>query len=238
MAAMTRLILLPVLCLLAAWTSPAPDLVVYCTPTLTHALTQTAALYRASRHIPVRIFAGPPAAIEGLIGHMARADIAVADAPTLDALAAAHLIATARLDLGADPYVLAAAAPTQTGTLAHLLASNTIVVSDPTSAASFDGRALLASLDASPAHTIGAADTPQITYAVEHAPGRLGLLPLTSVRASPSLAVASALKLPPARIAAAATIHGQSPSTADFLAFLQTPSARAALTAAGLEPPP
>ncbi len=243
MAAMIRAwfqaasIVVPALVLLPAWTSPAPDLVVYCTPTLTDALSRTAALYRAYRHIPVRIFAGPPAAIEGLIAHRARADIAIADAPTLDALAAAQLISSPRLYLGADPYVLAAPAQTAPDTLPHLLATHTVVVSDPTSAASFDGRALLTALPQAPAHTLGAADTPEIVYATEHAADRLGLLPLTSVHATPLLAVAATLNLPPARIEAAATTSGQSPSTADFLAFLQTQAARSALRAAGLEPP-
>ncbi len=234
---MTRAARLAPLILLAGWTSPAPDLVIYCPPTLVHALTQTAALYRADRHVPVRIFAGPPAAIEGLIAHMARADIAIADTPTIDALAAAHLVFPARLDLGADPFVLAAPAQTAPDALPHLLASQTIVVSDPTSAASFDGRALLARLTPTPPQTLGAADTPQIAYAVEHAPNRLGLLPLTSVRATTLLTVAATLPLPPAQIQAAATTHGQSPSTADFLAFLQTQAARSALHDAGLEPP-
>jgi ABC-type molybdate transport system substrate-binding protein len=229
--------LVPVLLLLPAWTSPAPDLVVYCTPTLADALTQAGRRYTAARHIPVRIFAAAPAGIEGLIAHMARADIAVADSPTLDVLAAAQLIAPTRLDLGADPYVLAAPAAATPGPLPHLLVSQTIVVTDPTSAASFDGQALLAGLSPHPTHSIGAADTPEIVYAVEHTPNRLGLLPLTSVRATNLLTVAAALPFAPMPIQAAATTHGQSPSTAGFLAFLQSPAAQSVLREAGLELP-
>jgi ABC-type molybdate transport system substrate-binding protein len=90
-----------------AWTSPVPDIVVYCQPSLMHALTMIGGQYRASRHVKVHIFEAESASIDGLVAHMARDDVVVSDAATIDRLAVRNLVQKQpQAVLGLDRYVL------------------------------------------------------------------------------------------------------------------------------------
>ncbi|MGL1553586.1 hypothetical protein ACSTHM_23415, partial [Vibrio parahaemolyticus] len=76
-----------------------------------------------------------PSGVSGLVRHRARADVVLADAATIDGLIASHLVRPeTRVAFGADPFILARDA----GSSAQLPQA-TILIPDPTDAASFDG---------------------------------------------------------------------------------------------------
>lgn len=216
-----------------AWNSPAPDVVLYCTPALAPPLAEIARRYTAASHVEVHIFLAPPDGLIGLIKHRARADVAVADTPTLDALAAGGLVRRDSVaPLGRDPFVLIArdgAVPPPASATA---------LPDPTTAASFDGRAVLltATPPVSPARVIGVSDTPDVAAAVR-SDGILGLVHVTEAHA-PGLRVAATLNAPPTPMSGGLVINGQSANAAAFLTFIAGPEGAAILRAAGMEPNP
>jgi ABC-type molybdate transport system substrate-binding protein len=190
-----------------AWDSPAPDVVLYCTPAMQAPLREVAALYTAANGVAVHILVGSPDGQAGLIAHRARADVLVAEAPVIERLDAEHLIRPGSIvSLGADGFVLIsqAGARVPTGaTPAQLVAAHTIVLPDPTSAGSFDGAAVLrASLTAGASSAnrpladgarandppatetpriMGVADTPTVIALVQNDATLLGVVNRTEV---------------------------------------------------------
>lgn len=213
-----------------AWNSPAPDVVLYCTPALEAPLRDVARRYTAASGVEVHIFTAPPDGLIGLIKHRARADVVIADTPTLDTLAAGHLLRSGSATaLGQDPFVLIARdGPAQP-------APSATVLPDPTTAASFDGRAVLqaASPPLSPAHVIGVSDTPEVA-AMVRAEGNWGLVHVTEAHA-PGLRVAETVNAPPTPMSGALVSNGQSANSAALLAFIAGAEGSAVLRAAGME---
>jgi len=216
-----------------AWNSPAPDVVLYCTPALEAPLADVARRYTAASGIEVHLFTAPPDGLFGLIKHRARADVVVADTPTLEALAAASLLrAGSSAALGRDPFVLIARAGEAPA------APSATVLPDPTTAASFDGRAVLqtATPPVSPARIIGVSDTPEVAAMVRNG-GFLGLVHATEAHA-PGLRLAEAVGAPPTPMSGALVANGQSANAAALLAFIASDQGAAVLRAAGMEPGP
>ncbi len=224
-----------------AWDSPVPDVVLYCTPAMQAALRDVAGHYTARSGIEVHVFVAPPDGLIGLIKHRARDDVVVGDTPTLQLLLAGGFLRQGSMvALGQDPYVLVTSgetAATPAGTAAQLLVSHMTVLPDPTTAASFDGRAILHAADPSSPSTsvIGVADTTTVIATVLGDRHLLGLVNATEVGAS-GLMKAATLRAPPASISGALVTNGQSAKAGDLLAFIQGPEGRATLQAAGLEP--
>ncbi len=216
-----------------AWDSPVPDVVLYCAPALEAPLSEIARRYTETSHVEVHMFVAPPDGLFGLIKHRARADVVVADTPTLDRLAADGLIRPGSVAaLGRDPFVLIARdgpAPA---------ASTATVLPDPTTAASFDGRAVLhaATPPVSPAQIIGVSDTPEVATMVRE-DGLVGLVHATEAHAS-GLHVAEAVGAPPTPMSGALVALGQSANAAALLAFIGSAQGAAVLRAAGMEPQP
>jgi hypothetical protein len=134
--------------------------------------------------------------------------------------------------LGGDPFVLIVRdgpAPA---------ASTATVLPDPTTAASFDGRAVLqaATPQVLPARIIGVSDTPEVTAMVRN-DRILGLVHATEAHA-PGLHVAEAVGAPPTPISGALVANGQSANAAALLAFIGSAQGAAVLRAAGMEPQP
>ena len=222
---------------LGAWTSPAPDVVVYSLPSLARTLHGAAARFTERTRVPVHLFVAPPDGLIGLLTHRARADLVVADRPTLDRMAATKLIrGDTEITIGGDAYVLIARADavlSPAGAVAVLLATHPTVVTDPTTAASFDGRAILATVS----HTIplGVADTPIVVASVRADPRLLGLVRRTEA-SSDGVHEVAALSIPATPIAAALVTQNQSTQAANLLAFIASPEARPMLHDAGLDP--
>ena len=224
-----------------AWESPAPDVVIYCTPGL---LPPVAAIGKRFEHqtgIPVHFFVSPPAGLSGLIVHRARADVLVADGGTVGALAqSGALRAASVVQLGQDPFVLAGrAGGAGAAPFDQALAHHRVAVPDATSAASFDGAALLRvaapSFDAG--SIIGVADTPDVAAEIRSDASVVGVLEATAAH-QPGLAALATLPVPAEPVAAALVTNGQSHNAAALLAAFATPEGRAVLQAYGMEARP
>ena len=224
----------------AAWNAPVPDVVLYCTPAMTGALAQAAKRYTAHAHVEVHIFTAPPDGILGLLKHRARDDVVVADAATLQTLAEGRMVRPDTVVvLGQDPYVLvgkAGGAQPADATAAQLVTARRTVLPDPTTAASFDGGAVLRAAlpGASPAGEIGVADTPTVIDTVRRNAGLLGLVQQTEAHGA-GVAQVAVLNVPASVISGGLVTNGQSANAAALLAFLTGPEAQAALRKAGLE---
>ena len=223
-----------------AWDSPAPDVVLYCTPAMQASLRALATRYTAASGVPVHILVGSPDGQTGLIVHRARADVLVAEAPVIGTLNAQHLIREGSIvTLGTDGFVLirqAGASVPSGATPAQLVAAHTTVVPDPTSAGSFDGAAVLREAvpaDAAP-RIMGVADTPTVIARVQADATLLGVVNNTAPKHA---RIETAAALPAAAIAidGALLSNGQSRNAAALLAFIASTQGRATLGAAGLE---
>ncbi len=220
--------------------SSAPDVVLYCTPALQAPLHQAAEQYRAANHVEIHILVSSPDGQAGLIRHRARADVIIGEASLIGTLAAEHLLRSGSVvPLGADPFVLIirkGVTLPHGATPAQLLAAHTMVLTDATTAASFDGSAILhaAVPDAKPTRSIGVADTPTVIALIAHDPSLLGLVNRTEATGA-DIAEAAALAAPPAPISGALCKNGQSRNAASLLAFIAGPQGRAILQSAGLE---
>jgi len=217
-----------------AWDSPAPDVVLYCIPALQAPLAEIARRYTASSHVDVHIFIAPPDGLIALIKHPARADVVVADARTLTTLAAGGLLRPGPVTpLGGDPFVLIA------GDGQAPAAPSATVLPDPTTAASFDGRAVLAEATPplAPARLIGVSDTPEVAAMVRNDAGLVGLVHATEAHAA-GLRVRATLNAPPTPMSGGLVANGQSANSAALLAFITSAEGAAVLHAAGMEPRP
>ncbi len=232
----------------------APDVVVYCDPTLAAALRAVSRVYRAQTGVPVRVLAAPgPLSVE-LIAHGTRNDVLVTQADWLDGAAARRLVdPSTRSQAWLDPTVLAgreatpaAAVPEpaalmqpafmQAG-LEQALAGGKLGVIDPTQPGGPDGPALAGKLGWQ-VPLAGEIDGPGVAFLVATGAARLGLLPRSAALAPPGLVVLATLPeaaAPPVRYAAAVSKNIQSRNAAPFMAFLRTAPAQDALRAAGLE---
>lgn len=223
----------------AAWTSPAPDVVLYCTPALEGALGEVADKYTASSHVAVHVFVAPPDGLLGLLKHRARDDVVVADDATIQRLAADGLVrAGTPVQLGKDPYVLIgnddATLPDGDGAAA-LLAAHATVLPDPTTASSFDGAAVLhAAVPGAAYRTIGVADTWTVVARVRDDRDLLGLVQRTESGGAHVRKIAD-LQAAPMAMAGALVTQGQSGNAAAFLAFVAGADGKAILLKAGLE---
>lgn len=226
-----------------AWNSPAPDIVLYCPPALDAALHGVASDFRALTGVEVHIFVAPPDGLIGLIRHRARDDVVVADAATIATLVAGGAVRPdSVVGLGQDPFVLIARAgsPVPQGAgVKQLVASYPTVLPDPTTAASFDGAAVLQqdTQGAGPAHVIGVSDTPEVIARVREDGSLIGLVHQTEA-AGPGIAQAAILQSAPTPISGALVTNGQSANAARLLAYIAGPDGHATLRKAGLEAKP
>ena len=162
----------------AAWVSPAPDVVLYCPAALEGALDQVAARYTSATHVPVHVFTGTAYRLQGLLKHRARADVVVADARAVQDWAAGGLVrADTVTRVGRNAYVLVARSDADWphADAATLLTDHAAVLTDPTTAAEFDGAAILhAAVPQNAARSIGVADTTTVLERVRADGGAAG----------------------------------------------------------------
>jgi ABC-type molybdate transport system substrate-binding protein len=226
-----------------AWNSPAPDVVLYCSPALDDALHKVADDFRAATGVEVHIFVAPPDGLIGLIKHRARDDVVVADTATIASLAAAGAVRPESVvKLGQDPFVLiakaGAAVPRNAG-VKQLVTAYPTVLPDPTTAASFDGAAVLQQdMQGAPApHVIGVSDTPSVIARVRGDGTVIGLVHRTEAVA-PGIAEEAVLAAAPTPVSGALVTNGQSANAARLLAYIAGPDGEAVLRKAGLEAMP
>ena len=222
----------------------APDVVVFCEPTLQHAVADVAALWRKETGVAVRIFTSPTWALLQQISHHARDDVVIGEGDSTAAQATERQLIKAETlqRLWRNRLVVAALAKAGSVNLAGLAGKAPIAVVDPPVAvAGAEGEKALQSLglwDAVQANAVGVVDTADAAFLLEQGRVRLALVYTTDVAADPSFAVAD--RLPDAAYSPlvywiAKTEHSLSPNAGKFIAFLQGPRAQQRLRADGLE---
>ena len=222
------------------WTSPAPDVVLYSTPSMRGPLRSLAAQFTRKSGVEVHLLLAPPSGLYGLLKHRARDDVVVADDDTIRHLADdGSVVRSSVTPLGQDSFVLAgsSAAKNGGGDAAAVLPAFDTVLPDATTAASFDGASVLhkALPDVAARHVIGVADVGEVLADVEKSPERLGLVYNTDLAGTDLVAVAR-LPGPATTMSAALVTLRQSGNAAPLLAFMTEPAGQAALRAGGLEP--
>ncbi len=230
----------------------APDVVVFCEPTLRHAVTDLGTLWRNETGVPVRVFTSPTWALLEQISHRARSDLVIGEGDAAAAKATErHLVRPETLQpLWRNQLVVAAtvtniALSSSAPHLAALAGKMPIAIVDPSTAvAGAEGRKALEALglwDAVSARSIGVVDTADASYLLAEGKVQLALLYATDVAADPSLAVADrfpAASYGPIVYWIAETHHAFSPNAEKFVAFLRQPRAQERLRADGVEVPP
>jgi molybdate transport system substrate-binding protein len=244
--------------LLAAAPAPAdypvaPDVVVFCEPTLQHVMTDIAALWRSQSGVKARIFTAPTTALLlAEIAHHARDDVIIGEG---DANAGAakiqQLIKPDSLHpLGRNYLVIAAvsgsaAAADGGDSLAAIAGKETVAIVDPWAAtAGADSKQALQSLGLwqkiSP-KSIGVVGTADAAFLLSQGKARLAIIYATDVAADPAVTIVERLRAasyPPVVYWVAETTHALSPNATKFIAFLGSAAARDRLRADGLEVAP
>jgi molybdate transport system substrate-binding protein len=232
----------------------APDVVVFCEPTLQHAVSDVGALWHSQTGIHVRIFTSPTWAMLQQIAHRARDDVVIGEG---DAEAAAateqHLINPATLQrMWRNRLVVAAVgakiengssnSPGNAGKLAAIAGKEPVAIVDPwaarAGAASEKALQSMGLWQVVSSKSIGVVDTPDASYLLAQGKVRLAVIYATDVAANPALTIAERLptaSYPPVVYWVAQTQHALSPNAAKFIAFLHEPQAQQRLRADGLE---
>jgi molybdate transport system substrate-binding protein len=225
----------------------APDVVVYCEPTLRPVVAEIAKAWRRESGVPVRLFAAPTAAILEQIGHRARADLIIGEGEAAGAAAAErHIIKPeTRRPLWRNRLVVAArgeAAPLVPADLATQLGAAPVAIVDPpVGSAGVNSRAALAALGLWPKlerHAVGVIDTADAAFLLTHGTVSFAVLYASDVAASPGFNIAAPLPdaaYPPVLYWMVETQNQLSPETAAFATFLRETPAQQAARAAGLE---
>jgi len=216
----------------------AGGVTVFCDPTLAPAFRALDGLGGLS----VAPLCAPGPLMLAQITRHTRDDVLVSLQPVMEQAAAAGLIdPSSRIGGLANTLVLAARAgtappPPGRAALAALVAGARLAITDPTPAAAFDGRAVLAANGLSAASLEGAANTADVAFLVATGAADLGLVYRTDVRDNPRLVEVAALQADPALTAYVAALNARAVGTGGktLLAQLRSPAATARLQEAGL----
>ena len=231
----------------------APDVVVFCEPTLQHAVADLAVLWRQETHVPVRIFASPTRLMLEQIAHHARDDVVIGQGDKeAGAATRQNLIKPETVErLWRNRLVVAAlrngVQTTGSGSpaadnLAALAGKAPLAIVDPWAAsAGANTKQALRALELWPAvrgKSIGVAGTADAAYLLSHGKVRLAILYASDVAADPNFVITDRLSdagYRPIVYWAAQTAHALSPNSVKFLAFLREPQAQQRARADGLE---
>jgi len=228
----------------------APDVVVFCEPTLRHAIEDIGALWREETGVHARIFTSPTWAELEQVAHHARADVIVGEGDAMAASAVARGLIKPetlrrlwrnRLVAATTAAAKAKAAPAALD-LAALAGKETIALEDPpTSVAGAEGKKALEALGlwaAASSKSIGVVDTADAAYLLRHNEVPLAVVYATDVAADPDFSITD--QLPPANdepiVYWVAEAHNAlSANSEKFASFLGTPAAAARAKEDGLE---
>ncbi len=223
----------------------APDVVVFCDPSLREPVRRLGALFRARTGVPVRILCAPGRLMAEQLARNERDDIFISLLPIVGRLAASGLAEPARF-VGAwrNRLLIAGHGPGLTAgapeALPALLGGRKLGAPDPGPNAVVDTPALIARLGLAQAlagRIAGAVDTGGVAWSLAHGQVGLGLMLATDAR-SGGFATAVAIPddaYPALRYAAAFAKHVLSRNADGFMHFMATPQARDSLAGSGLE---
>ncbi len=231
----------------------APDVVVFCEPTLQPVVTEIGALWRKKTGVPVRVFASPTDLLLKQVAHGIRDDIVIAEGDATLAAAMQQGIIKAetrsggwrnRLVVARRGSISAAGVLTRESNLLTFAGSGPIAIVDPPVAtAGAQSQKALETLGlwvGLQGHSVGVASTEDATFLLNGGKARLAVVYATDVAADPALSVAATFPddaYPPIVYWWAETRQARSAETDEFAAFLRGPDAAARLHDAGLEVP-
>jgi ABC-type molybdate transport system substrate-binding protein len=232
----------------------APDVVVFCEPTLRHVVTEFGAQWRKETGIPVRVFDAPTWSNLAQIARHTRDDVIIGEGDAASAAATAqNLIKGETVSrLWQNKLVVAAlagglekaraASPPAPLDLASVAGKTPIAIVDPevdeAGTQTKQGLQVMGLWDAISAKSIGAVDTADAAFLLSEGKVKLAVLYATDVAARPEFVVTETLPAADGRPIvywAAQTQRAMSPNTAKFLDFLRRTDVRAQGRDAGLE---
>jgi molybdate transport system substrate-binding protein len=225
----------------------APDVVVFCEPTLRHAIDDVAASWRRHTGVPVRVFASPTPLLLEQLSHRIRSDLIIGEGDAMAAVAIQrHLIKDAPFRLWRNRLLVAELAagpqsPTERD-LATLIGTGSIAIVDaPMSTASVDTRKALETLglwDVVHSRSVGVIGTDDAVFLLTGGKAQLAVIYATDLAANPELHATGTLPddfYPPIIYWIAQTSAVLSPNADKFESFLHQPEALERLRADGLE---
>lgn len=233
----------------------APDVVVFCEPTLQHAVRDVGALWRSETGIHVRVFTSPTWALLQQVAHHARDDVLIGEGDGEAHIAAVQnlieggsqqtlwrnrlVVAARRGDRqsgGVNPPAVAS------GQLATVAGKQPIAIVDAWAAtAGADSEKALQSLglwQAVSSKSIGVVGTADAAFLLAQGKVQLAVVYATDVAANPVFRITDRLpaaSYPPIVYWVAQTAHALSPNAAKFITFLHGAEAQERLRADGLE---
>ena len=225
----------------------APDVVVYCDPSMAGPLRAVGADFRTRTGVPVRVFGSPGTLQLELLARGTRNDILVTLVPVMDEAARRALVKPqTRAGSWRDPVVLAARdaassdGPLDANGFARLLGGGRVAVIDPVDVDRMDGPDALRRLgwsERAAGRVEGWPTGQEVAYAVERGSCRLGLLHRSDLSGHGLLRVVGrpSPELESAEFTAAIGRNILSRYAADFLAYLTGAEAGARLRREGLE---
>jgi len=229
----------------------APDVVVFCEPTLQPVVTEIGALWRRKTGVPVRVFASPTDLLLKQVAHGIRDDIVIAEGDATLAAAVQQRIIKAQTRSGGWRNRLvvarrgsnsAAGVLTRDSNLLTFADSGPIAIVDPPVAtAGAQSRTALETLGlwaGLQGHSVGVVSTEDATFLLNGGKARLAVVYATDVAADPALSVAATFPddaYPPIVYWWAETRQARSAETDNFADFLRQPETAARLRSAGLE---
>jgi molybdate transport system substrate-binding protein len=245
-----------VLLLVVAKTTPAraeyviaPDVVVFCEPTLRPAIADVARLWRGQTGVPVRILSAPTALLLEEVSHHIRADLLIGEGEDAAALAVRRKLVKpdTRVALWRNRLVVAERATQSQSlpahrTLAALIGAGPVALVDASAAtAGVDSRKALETLgmwDAAQRQSVGVVGTADAVFLLAHGKVQLAIVYATDLAANRELSAAATPPddaYEPITYWLAETNNFLSPNAGKFAMFLRQPPAQQLLRADGLE---
>ncbi len=225
----------------------APDVVVFCEPTLRFAIADVAALWRRQTGVPVRVFTSPTALLLEQLSHHIRSDLVVGEGDAAAALAVQRqLLNDAPVRAWRNRLVVAELAagpsPPVGRNLAALIGTGPIAIVDaPVATAGADSRKALETLglwEAAQSRSVGVVGTDDAAFLLAGGEAKFAMIYATDLAAHPAFRAAGTLpedSYPPIVYWVAQTSAVRSPNAEKFESFLRQPEAQERLRADGLE---
>lgn len=219
-----------------------PDVVVFCEPTLLHAMTDLGAVFRAQTGTPVRVFTAPGSMLVRQANHTRNDILVLQGSAVMDEAARIDAIRPdTRVSVGGNRLVVArrGAGAEEKGGLASTLGAQTVAAVDP-GVPELTGRATQQALGAaglSP-RISGVVGTADAVFLLETGAVARAIVFATDVAANPGLSIAAVVpqeSYPKVIYLAAVSHDARGATPARFLALLTSPEGQKHLHDAGME---
>lgn len=218
-----------------------PDVVVFCEPTLLHAMTELGAAFRAQTGTPVHVFVAPGSMLVRQANHTRNDVMVLQGSAAMDEAARINAIRPeTRVVVGGNRLVVARRGAGPEGTLAAALDAEPVAAVDadvPELTGAATQQALgAAGLRPKLAGVVGTADA---VFLLEAGKVARAIVFATDVAANPALTVAASVppeSYPRVTYLAAISHDARGATPGRFLALLTSPEGQKRLRNAGLEP--